>query len=144
MTPPEDAGALEVLDIDECWALARSKAIGRIAANRTGMGPLVVPVNYVIDADLSVVFRSGEGTKLDATERGILTLQVDDFDHLHHTGWSVLIEGLARWVYDVADDTPVDTWAPGDHPYLVRLHPHLVTGRRIRLVQPDTDGRGYR
>ena len=145
MTAPEDADGLEVLDVDECWALVRSKSIGRLAANRDGMGPLVVPVNYVVDIDQSVVFRSGEGTKLDATDRGILTFQVDEVDEVHRVGWSVLIEGLANWVYDPSDDdTPVDTWAPGEHPYLVRLHPNRIAGRRIRLVQPDTDGRGYR
>jgi uncharacterized protein len=139
----EGRDGLEVLEVDECWTLVRSKAIGRLAVNRTGRGPHVVPINYIVD-DGSIVFRSGEGTKLDATERGILTLQVDEVDQVHHVGWSVILEGVASWVYDRTDDTPVDTWAPGEHPYLVRLHPEHVSGRRIRLVQPDTDRRGYR
>lgn len=144
MTSPEDTGELEEIEIEECWVLVRSRSIGRVAANRSGMGPLVVPINYAVDADLSIVFRSGAGTKLDAADQGILTLQIDEVDPLHRVGWSVIIEGLAHWVHDPAADTPVEPWAPGEHPYLVRLQPHRVTGRRIRLVQPDTDSRGYR
>lgn len=144
MTTPPGTGALEELEVEECWELARSRSIGRVAANRAGMGPLVVPINYVVDTDLSVVFRSGPGAKLDAVTRGVLTLQVDEVDPLHHVGWSVVIEGLAHWVITEPDGPDVDTWAPGDHPYVVRLHPNRITGRRIRLVQPDTDARGYR
>jgi len=145
VTTPEDAGALEELEVDECWELARSQSIGRLAANRTGMGPLVVPINYLIDTDLSIVFRSGEGTKLDAVTRGVLTIQIDEVDPLHHVGWSVLIEGVAHWVHAPAGGDPaIETWAPGERPYLVRLHPSRITGRRIRLHQADTDSRGYR
>jgi hypothetical protein len=144
MTSAEDSGALEEIEVEECWVLVRSRSIGRVAANRSGMGPLVVPINYAVDADLSIVFRSGAGTKLDAADQGILTLQIDEVDPLHRVGWSVIIEGLAHWVHDPTEHAPVEPWAPGEHPYIVRLHPHRVTGRRIRLVQPDTDDRGYR
>lgn len=144
MTSPEGTGGLEEIEVDECWVLVRSRSIGRLAANRSDMGPLVVPINYAVDTDLSIVFRSGAGTKLDAADQGILTLQIDEVDPLHRVGWSVIIEGPAHWVHDPGEDAPVEPWAPGEHPYTVRLHPHRVTGRRIRLIQPDTDSRGYR
>lgn len=144
MTTPHDPDALEVLDEEECWALLGSHSLGRLAVNREGMGPMVVPVNYVVDIDRSIVFRSGEGTKLDAVDRGMISIQVDEVDPIHHVGWSVLVDGLAHWVYDPRDETPVQPWAPGAHPYVVRVHPHTVTGRRIRLTGPETDSRGYR
>jgi hypothetical protein len=144
VTAPDDPDALEVLDEEECWTLLSSRALGRLAVNREGMGPLVVPINYVVDTDRSIVFRSGQGAKLDAVDRGMISIQVDEIDPLHHVGWSVLVDGLGHWVYDPRDDTPLETWAPGEHPYVVRVHPHTITGRRIRLVGPDTDGRGYR
>lgn len=128
----------------ECWQLVRSKAIGRFAINRVGHAPLVVPVNYAVEDDESIVFRSGAGTKLDAMRHGLSGVEVDEIDETHHIGWSVLIEGHARWLPDEQQHAAVEPWAPGDHPYVIRLRPTCVTGRRIRLLQPDTDGRGYR
>jgi Predicted flavin-nucleotide-binding protein len=144
MTAHPGQGDLEVIPAEECWALLRTQSIGRFAANRPGRSPIVVPVNYVVDADLSVVFRSGAGTKLDAVARGLVALQVDQIDPLHRTGWSVIVEGLGRWLYEEQDDAKVETWAPGSRPYVVRIQSTGITGRRIRLPQSDTDSRGYR
>lgn len=71
-------------------------------------------------------------------------IQVDEVDPLHHVGWSVVVEGLARWLYEEQEDVEAETWAPGARAYLVRPTPTRVTVRRIRLVQLDTDIRGYR
>lgn len=140
--PPETQ--LAELTSAECWRLVRSKSIGRFAANRADHGPLVVPVNYAVDGDDTILFRSGAGTKLDAVRHGLIAFQVDEIDEMHHIGWSVLIEGHARWLPDEQEHAAVETWAPGDHPFLIRLRPTSVTGRRIRLLQADTDYRGYR
>ncbi|MDQ2648126.1 MAG: pyridoxamine 5'-phosphate oxidase family protein [Actinomycetota bacterium] len=143
MTDHPDNGELVELEEDESWALVRSRKVGRFAANRPGLSPLVVPVNYVV-ADGEIVFRSGAGTKLSSTSLGLVAIQVDDIDPNRHVGWSVQVEGLASWLYEEQDDTTVETWAPGERPYVIRLRPTRITGRRIRFEQPDTDGRGYR
>lgn len=138
-------GELVELEPDECWRLVRSRAVGRFAANRPCQSPLVVPVNYVVtDRPTEIVFRSSAGAKLNATSAGLVALQVDDIDPMHHLGWSVHVEGTASWLYAEQDDTPVETWAPGERPYVIRMTPTRITGRRIRLYQLDTDGRGYR
>jgi nitroimidazol reductase NimA-like FMN-containing flavoprotein (pyridoxamine 5'-phosphate oxidase superfamily) len=134
---------LETLGESACWDLVRSRSIGRFAMNRDGSCPLVVPVNFLVDAE-TIVFRSGAGAKLDAAQRDLVALQVDEVDPLHHTGWSVLVEGRARWLDEAQDAVAVDTWAPGDRPYVIRLTATRITGRRIRLHQVDTDARGYR
>jgi nitroimidazol reductase NimA-like FMN-containing flavoprotein (pyridoxamine 5'-phosphate oxidase superfamily) len=147
VTDPHAApvGALLELSADECWELVRSCSVGRFAVNRLRAGPLVVPVNYVVEGDgPSIVFRSGAGTKLNATSHGLVAVQVDAIDPIHHTGWSVLVEGTAGWLFEEQDDAVVESWAPGDRPYLVRLRPTRVTGRRLDLPQLETDGRGYR
>jgi nitroimidazol reductase NimA-like FMN-containing flavoprotein (pyridoxamine 5'-phosphate oxidase superfamily) len=135
---------LEELDVAVCWDLVRSRAVGRFAVNRHGSCPLVVPVNYVVESATSVVFRSGPGSKLNVDELDLVALQVDEIDPLHHTGWSVLIAGRARWLYEEQADVALDTWVPGELPYVIRIVPTEVTGRRIQLHQPDTDPRGYR
>ncbi|MEO7573021.1 MAG: pyridoxamine 5'-phosphate oxidase family protein [Acidimicrobiales bacterium] len=144
MAPHPDGDELEELTVTECWALVRGQRIGRFAANRPGGGPMVVPVNFKVDHDLTIVFRSGGGAKLAASTRGIVAIQVDEVDPLHRVGWSVLVEGTARWLYEEQDAVDLETWAPGSRPYVVRITPTRVTGRRIRLDQLDTDGRGYR
>ena len=133
---------LETLEADVCWDLVRSRSVGRFAVNRTGACPLVVPVNFVVDGE-TIAFRSGAGTKLDAAQRGLVALQVDEIDPLHHTGWSVLVEGRAGWVSGT-HAVGVDTWAPGDRAHVIRLVATRITGRRIQLHQVDTDARGYR
>lgn len=148
MTPHPDGGALVELDEQACWELVRSRSVGRFAANRPGLSPLVVPVNYSVrnggSGRTEIVFRSGAGSKLNATSNGLVALQVDDIDPTHHVGWSVQVEGTATWLYEEQDDTDVETWAPGDRPYVIHLTATRVTGRRIRLEQPETDDRGYR
>lgn len=140
---PEGADLVE-LSVEECWRLIETRSIGRFALNRTGAGPLVVPVNYVIDGDHTLVFRSGAGTKLDSVGHGMAVIQVDEIDPLHRTGWSVVIEGTTSWQDEGHDRTVVETWAPGSRPYVVRLVAVVVTGRRIDLPQAGTDARGYR
>jgi uncharacterized protein len=141
---PHEEGELEELRVAECWALVRSRSVGRFVVNRVGASPLVVPVNYLVDADLTIAFRSGAGTKVDVATHGVVAIQVDEIDPLHHVGWSVVIEGLARRLHEGQDDVSVETWAPGAKPYVIRVTPTRVSGRRIRLEQLDTDDRGYR
>ena len=135
---------LEVLDDATSWALVRSQVIGRFAANRPGQSPLVVPVNYVVEADQEILVRSGAGSKLDLASRNVVTLEVDEIDPIHRVGWSVVVEGLARVFYEEESTTALDTWAPGWKPYVIRIRPTQISGRRIRLCTPDTDDRGYR
>jgi hypothetical protein len=64
-----DHAGLEILDVDQCLRLLRSVQVGRVALS-TPAAPLIFPVNFVV-LDTSVVFRTGEGTKLDAAIRNV-------------------------------------------------------------------------
>ena len=139
-----EGGDLVVLSVRRVLAAVEARSVGRFAANRPGMGPLVVPVNYVIDGDHRIVFRTGPGAKLNAVGHGVTVIQIDDVDPLHQTGWSVMIEGTTSWLYEEQDQTAVESWAPGPRTYVVRMTPVRVSGRRIHLPQADTDQRGYR
>jgi len=138
----EPGRALEVHDLDTCWRLLRGESIGRIALSRPGHGPLVVPVTFLVDERGYVVFRSAQGTKLEALRRGHASLQVDGIDPVHRTGWSVLVDGLVT--FHMPEDRSPESWLPGPLPTQVTLVPVEVTGRAIVLTQPETDPRGYR
>ena len=127
------APRLDILSPAECQRLLRSRSVGRIAVNRRGLGPLVVPVNYAVDEDGAVVFRTGEGTKLARITRGAVSFQVDAFDDHDRSGWSVLVAGLAHEV-DACTGTAalVDPWTAGPLRRAVRIVPTTVTGRWLR------------
>ena len=120
----------------ECFALLARERLGRVAVV-DDRGPVMFPVNFVLDRHM-VVFRTDEGTKLDAACRGSqVAFEIDGTDAAARTGWSVLIRGEAIEVTDPAElarlrKLPLDPWAPGPKTHHVRILPAVLTGRRIR------------
>ena len=129
---------LDELSADECWRLLSTQRVGRIAVV-VGHYPLVFPVNYAL-ADKAIVFRTGVGTKLWAIHRSNVTFEVDEFDTVERSGWSVMARGSAQEVdarRDLGlarhlDDAAGAPWAPGDRSHLVRISVDGVSGRIIR------------
>lgn len=139
--------SLEELGRDDCLGLLATQSLGRFAFGAGGDPPEVVPVNFVLDGD-AVIFRTGPGSLLRATLAERVSFQADAIDPVHHTGWSVLAHGSAtasdHWD---ALGAPLQSWAPGDKDYWVRIHIEEITGRRLRLIQLPPDLRlrhGYR
>jgi nitroimidazol reductase NimA-like FMN-containing flavoprotein (pyridoxamine 5'-phosphate oxidase superfamily) len=134
--------SLDEISGEECWQLLAQFSVGRFAVAPPGQSPLVVPVNYVVDAQ-SIVFSSDPGTKLTLLSDRHVSLEVDCIDPFHRVGWSVLVQGRATEV-DSADVAGlcVTSWA-GERTHWVRLVPHAVTGRRIRPADVPRDATGY-
>ena len=124
---------------DECFRLLSGQHLGRLAL-ADDHGPIALPVNYVLDQH-TVLFRTDEGTKLDAATRGArVAFEIDGVDEATRTGWSVLVRGEAALVTDQAElarvrALPLYPWAPGAKGHYIRILPALLTGRRIAL--PD-------
>jgi nitroimidazol reductase NimA-like FMN-containing flavoprotein (pyridoxamine 5'-phosphate oxidase superfamily) len=94
--------ALKELTERECLELLAGRVLGRIAVVVQDAAR-VFPVNYLLEGR-DVVFRTDEGTKLDAASRGALaTFEVDDSDPLYHTGWSVMATGHLETVTESND-----------------------------------------
>ena len=119
----------------ECFALLSGERLGRVAVI-DDQGPAIFPVNFVLDRHM-VVFRTDEGTKLDAACRGSrVAFETDGTDAVARTGWSVLVRGEAIEVSDPAElarlrRLPLAPWAPGAKAHYVRILPARLTGRRI-------------
>jgi nitroimidazol reductase NimA-like FMN-containing flavoprotein (pyridoxamine 5'-phosphate oxidase superfamily) len=130
---------MEVIDDTECRKLLAERHLGRLAILDWD-GPMIFPINYVFDQDL-VIFRTDPGTKLDAaTEAESVAFEVDAADAGTRTGWSVVVRGTLAEITDPSHlerlrTLPLYPWAPGDKARYVRVLPHMVTGRRIRI--PD-------
>ncbi len=126
---------LELLTEDQCRELLATGGVGRVGVTIGGL-PVILPVNYAYFDD-DVVFRTGDGTKLQAASRGsIIAFEIDEYDTAEQCGWSVLLIGHASTVTDddvraALDRRGLATWADGERSTYVCLHPELITGRRI-------------
>jgi len=136
-----DRNGLEVLDREECLRLLGLATIGRIGLS-SGALPTVLPVNFRLVGD-RVLVRTGRGSKLDAaTRNAVVAFEVDDIDPMEHTGWSVVVTGVAREVdpEDVHPDERVRLarWAPGEDGRVVAISTDVVSGRRIVAGRPTS------
>ena len=94
-----DRNGLEVLDRDQCLNLLATATIGRVGLT-SGALPTILPVNFRLDDD-RILIRSGEGAKMDAAlQDTVVAFEVDDFDPMNHSGWSVVVTGVAGAITD--------------------------------------------
>lgn len=130
-----DRNGMEVLDRERSLALLRSATIGRLAIH-AGALPAIVPVNFAV-TPAAVIVRTGAGSKLQqAIANAVVAFEVDDYDPLRHTGWSVNVVGVAREITDRDEleqvrRVPLAHWAPGDATHYVAIGLDVVSGRRI-------------
>lgn len=136
-----DHAGLGVLSSDVCFQLMESSVVGRVAFVSDGE-VVVLPVNYAT-AGTSVVFRSAVGSKLSAAVfRESVSFEVDSFDPVTKTGWSVLITGVAETVVDGSETEALEKlrlapWADTvERPFWIRIVPNSVSGRVVVRSTP--------
>lgn len=138
-----DDGNLVELDVDTCLGLLAGHEVGRLAIN-DDPGPMVVPVNYVVEGG-AVAFRTTWGSKLEAAEHHRpASFQVDHFDVERRIGWSVLVRGRLHEVSDPdeldrLDELSLRPWAGGDKAHWVRVMASAITGRWIPIGSDGDD-----
>ena len=137
MDSDEDGqAALRTVDLHryECLELLQHVSMGRVVLSVDCI-PVALPVNLCLLGE-DIMFLTDAGSKLDAAVRAsVVTVEVDDIDPVYRTGWSVLVTGRAEIVGDAVAQAAADThlmpWAPGPHPYLIRVPSTLISGRQI-------------
>ena len=135
-TSPEERwfpSHLRDIDKDECLELLAGHTVGRVAYC-DDLGPVVLPVNYVLDHE-TVLIQISPHSKLAAHLRSArASFEIDDFDDYNQTGWSVLVRGNAAYAEAAdlpgVDDRPI-AWAEGQRTLHVRITPHDISGRRL-------------
>lgn len=126
-----------VIDDDECIRLMESTPIGRVAF-LVDDEILALPVNYRW-YEGGVVFRTLDGLKLAAAANNQnVCFEVDQWDAGSRTGWSVVVQGVARKVENWAEEAQLDQlglipWAKEEwRPIWVRIDPTSMSGRVLR------------
>ena len=132
----------ENLDIKQCWELLRSVSVGRLAVWADDH-PDIFPINYKVDHG-TLVFRTGEGTKLHASLGGTpVALEADGVEASSGIAWSVVVKGTTESIkltQDVLDTVGLllFPWQAGRKDHFVRIVPTSMTGRRFKVTPPLT------
>lgn len=137
-----DHFGIEVLEAEECLALLGDQQVGRLAVATRDL-PDIFPINFVVDRGC-VVFRTAEGTKLAAAVLGRgVAFEIDGLDERTDEAWSVIVKGHAvelqrmRQLFDAAE-LPLYPWHASPKHRYVRIEPVQITGRRFKVVGPET------
>jgi nitroimidazol reductase NimA-like FMN-containing flavoprotein (pyridoxamine 5'-phosphate oxidase superfamily) len=131
---------LELLTEDEALVLLAAGEVGRVGVTMGAM-PAIFPVNYRV-VDGAILFRTAAGSKLNAAAAGaVVAFEVDDYDRVDRSGWSVLAVGTAEVVQDghmalKAIAAHLAPYADGSRAAIVRIEPTFLSGRRIVHQQP--------
>jgi nitroimidazol reductase NimA-like FMN-containing flavoprotein (pyridoxamine 5'-phosphate oxidase superfamily) len=117
----------------ECLALLASVEAGRIAYEEAD-GPVIVPVNHVVDNG-TIVIRTSPASQL---ARGVrnsrVAYEVDDLEARGEISWSVQVRGAVRFLDPEeirALDVPPEPQAEGLRNLYLRIVPRSITGRRL-------------
>ena len=131
---------VENLDTKQCWEQLRGVSVGRLAV-WMGDHPDIFPINYKVDHG-TLVFRTGEGTKLHAALGATpVALEADGVDTGSGVAWSVVVKGTAASIQltqEVLDTVGLllFPWQAGRKDHFVRIIPTTMTGRRFKVTPP--------
>ena len=123
----------------ECLALLAAGEFGRVVVSAgSSQVPMIRPVNYRFDEpSQSVVFRTLEGSKFHTLSRSARAcFEIDGHDAENHSGWSVVVIGIAEKITRSADverisRLDVRPWPDGTRSHWVRIRARTVSGRRL-------------
>lgn len=130
-----DRNGLALLDPGECRALLGASGIGRLALSVHAL-PVVLPVNFTLVGD-GILIRTGAGSKFDqACDQAVVGFEIDGYDSMTQTGWSVLVQGHARVLQSPAEladahRAGLTPWGNPSADTFIKVSLDIVTGRRL-------------
>jgi nitroimidazol reductase NimA-like FMN-containing flavoprotein (pyridoxamine 5'-phosphate oxidase superfamily) len=130
-----------VLSEAESWSRLESASLGRLVTS-IGGEPEIFPVNFVVQ-DRTVLFRTGEGTKLFiAVTNSKVAFEADNHDVAE--GWSVIVKGHAQVLksdeeIQKAERAELFPWTATQKDHYIRVIPSEITGRHFSFgPEPDS------
>lgn len=128
---------LTELPRDEALRLLGSAPFGRVVFTMRAL-PAIRPVNHIMDGE-DVLIRTNLGTAVaSALAAGgdvVLAYEADMIDPDTRTGWSVVVTGVARLVWDPDENARyqrmLNPWVDNPMDAVIRIHPDIVDGYRL-------------
>jgi nitroimidazol reductase NimA-like FMN-containing flavoprotein (pyridoxamine 5'-phosphate oxidase superfamily) len=144
MSEHRSDSAMSVDRIDELDESLLRERLRRARVARIGYvdgdQPIIVPVNVATDDEARIVFRTAVTGPLSALDGRRVAIEVDGYDTTLRSGWSILVQGVARDITTASDVAaqrlrrlPVDCWAPGSRERMFVVLPLSLTSRVIHL-----------
>ena len=122
----------------ECWDYLRRHEHGRLAFHLADEVHLV-PINYAVDEQRRIVFRTAEGSKLlGLTMNADVAFEIDHFGEDEAT--SIVVRGRARQL-DRQEETeieqlPLRPWVDTAKFNTIAVEVDEITGRHFELTRP--------
>jgi nitroimidazol reductase NimA-like FMN-containing flavoprotein (pyridoxamine 5'-phosphate oxidase superfamily) len=132
----EEATTRRLLELsaDECWELATTRPVGRLAWNGP-QGPTVIPVNFTVDGHRLWIRTTAYSAAAREGDDSPVAFQLDSFDADHRTGWSVLMRGRAHFEHRLTQaESPgpaPEPWVSGPRSLAMHVDVDEITGRRL-------------
>lgn len=121
---------LTELGRDEALRLLGTVGLGRVVFTEHAL-PAIRPVNHIVDGG-DIIIRSHRGAALTSSVNTVVAYEADEIDADEHTGWSVIVTGIARKVTDPATvaryEALLRPWVDQQMDQVLRIHPEFVTG----------------
>lgn len=124
------------MDRQECLRLLAKVPVGRVVYTQQAL-PAVLPVNFALDTDASVLLRTSAGSDLArAVDDVVVAFEADQFNAESRSGWSVVVTGRATVVTDPGEHerllrTGPRSWMPIQEDVFIRIESAMVTGREL-------------
>ena len=123
---------------DVCWQMLHDHEFGRLAFHLADEVHLV-PINYAVDAQRRLVFRTSEGSKLlGLTMNADVAFEIDEYTE--DEARSVVVRGRARQLEgreaDETDQLPLRPWVDSAKFNVVAIEVDEITGRHFELTRP--------
>lgn len=133
-----DHSPVTPLSQEECWEFLRSQEFGRLAFHLASEVH-IVPINYAIDDQHRIVFRTAEGSKLlGLTMNADVAFEIDEFDE--EEARSVVLRGRARQLErpeeEEVEQLPLRPWVDTAKFNVIAVEVDEMTGRHFELTRP--------
>lgn len=129
----ETTRRLVELTREESLSRLAGVSFGRIVFTRHAL-PAIRPVNHLVD-DGAIILRTHLGAAILASVGTVVAYEADEIDPVEHTGWSVIVTGVATRVRDAAEAARYEgllrPWMDGALNEIIRIRPEIVTGYRL-------------
>lgn len=128
-----DSVRQQPLSTQEALQLLGTVRMGRIAFTLRAL-PAIRPVNHLLDDGAIIIRTHADAAVMSAVDQ-VVAYEADLIDQDTHTGWSVIVTGVAQLVTGSDDvqryQRTLHPWVDRYMHHAIRIEPQIVTGYQM-------------